>query len=149
MKKHWKFTVIVAAGLGALIAALFAQPDVPLTTKEFMREKLAHSQKLLEALAVEDFFTLEKNARKLSAMTQDASWQAFQNPDYAQFSVTFRRQSDALARAAKNKDVDAATLAYVRMTMNCVDCHKAVRGKLIGHHRAPKLDLVIASAPQK
>ena len=101
-----------------------------------MREKLVHSQKLLEALATEDFFTLEKNARRLSGMTQEAGWQAFQNPDYAQFSVTFRRHTDALARAAKDKDLDAATLAYVRVTMSCVDCHKVVRGKVVGWHSA-------------
>ena len=134
MMRKWVFVLATVACLTTLFLALrsSAQPQIPVTTKEFMREKLAHSQQLLEALATEDFFTLDKNARKLSGMTQDASWQAFQNPDYAQFSVAFRRHTDALARAAKDKDLDAATLAYVRVTMSCVDCHKAVRGKVVG-----------------
>ena len=67
----------------------------------------------------------------LSAMTQEASWQAFQNPDYTQFSANFRAHANALTKAAKEKNVDAATLAYVRMTMSCVDCHKLVRGRVV------------------
>jgi cytochrome c556 len=67
----------------------------------------------------------------LSAMTQEADWRAFENPDYEQNSATFRRQVDALVKSARNKNLDGATLAYVRMTMSCVDCHKFVRGKIV------------------
>ena len=95
-----------------------------------MREKLEQSQKVLGALVTEDYFTLERISERLSAMTQEATWQAFQNPDYTQFSANFRSQANALAKAAKEKNIDAATLAYVRMTMSCVDCHKSVRGRL-------------------
>jgi hypothetical protein len=71
-------------------------------------------------------------------MTQEADWRAFENPDYDQHSATFRRQVDALAKAARNKNLDGATLAYVRMTMSCVDCHKFVRGKVVASaKRAP------------
>ena len=28
---------------------------------------------------------------------------------------------------AKAKNLDGATLAYVRLTMNCIECHKYVR----------------------
>ena len=34
-------------------------------------------------------------------------------------------------KAAKEKNLEAATLAYVRVTMSCVNCHKLVRGKLV------------------
>jgi hypothetical protein len=110
---------------------LFGQPD-RVTTKEFMREKLDHSQNVLKALTEEDFFTMTKHAKRLSAMTQEAKWQAFQNPDYVQYSAQFQRHANALTKAAEDKNIDAATLAYVRLTMSCIDCHKFVRGKLIG-----------------
>ena len=55
----------------------------------------------------------------------------FENPDYEQQSTIFRWHVDSLVKAAKNKNLDAATLAYVRVTMSCVDCHKLVRGKLV------------------
>jgi cytochrome c556 len=130
MKNKWILLPIVAVGTWAVVAA-FGQPKVGTSTKEFMREKLGHSQKVLEALALEDFFTLEQRSKKLSAMTQEAGWQAFQNPDYAQHSATFRQHANSLTKAAQDKDLDAATLAYVRLTMSCVDCHKHVRGKLV------------------
>jgi cytochrome c556 len=130
MKAKWIILPVVGIVAWA-VAGTFAQPKVPVTTKEFMREKLGHSQKVLEALAMEDFFTMEQHAKKLSAMTEETSWQAFQNPDYTQHSVTFRRHANALARAAQEKDLDAAALSYVRLTMSCIECHKMVRGKLV------------------
>ena len=142
MKTKW----ILLPGLGLitwLVIAAIAQPHGGLTTKEFMREKLGHSQKALEALALEDFVTLAQQSKKLSAMTQEATWEVFQNPDYAQHSSTFRRQANALTKAAQDKNLDAATLAYVRLTMSCVDCHKFVRGKLIAE--APQKHLDIAA----
>ena len=39
---------------------------------------------------------------------------------------------DALTKSARDRNLDAATLAYVRVTKGCVDCHKFVRGKLVG-----------------
>jgi cytochrome c556 len=114
-----------------MVVRLSGQPD-GVTTKEFMREKLDHSKNVLEALTEEDYFTLNKHAKRLSAMTQEAKWQAFQNPDYVQHSTAFRRHANALTKAAEDKNIDAATLAYVRLTMSCIDCHKFVRGKLIG-----------------
>ena len=130
MKTKWILLPVVGLVTWVVIAA-FAQPHEGLTTKEFMREKLGHSQKALEALALEDFATLAQQSKKLSAMTQEATWEVFQNPDYAQHSATFRRHANALTKAAQDKNLDAATLAYVRLTMSCVDCHKFVRGKVI------------------
>lgn len=100
-------------------------------TKEFMRDKLELAQKILEGLANEDYDLMVAKATRLSAMSQEAGWQVFENPDYADHSATFRKNVDALIRSAKNKNLDGATLAYVRITMNCVDCHKFVRGKLV------------------
>lgn len=131
MKRNLKLIAFYGVVFFGMIAVPFGQPKVPVSTKEFMREKLGQSQKLLGALATEDFFTLGQASQRLSAMTQEASWQAFQNPDYTQFSANFRTHANALTKAAKEKDVDAATLAYVRMTMSCVDCHKFVRGRLV------------------
>lgn len=131
MKRNLKLLGFYSVAFFGLLIAPFGQPKVPVTTKEFMREKLEHSQKLLGALATEDYFTLQKMSERLSAMTQHADWQAFQNPDYTAFSASFRAHVNALTKAAKDKDIDASTLAYVRMTMSCVDCHKFVRGKLV------------------
>jgi nucleotide-binding universal stress UspA family protein len=129
-----KKTAVILA-LVAAIAASFsvgmAQSKRQRATKEFMREKLELSQKALEGLVTEDYGLIEAKAQKLSAMSKEADWRVFENPDYDQQSIAFRRQVSALASAAKQRNLDAATLAYVRMTMSCVDCHKFVRGKLV------------------
>lgn len=127
--------LLVAAGLTTALA----QAKRGRATKEFMRDKMEEAQKVLEGLALEDFNLIEAKARRLSAMSQEAPWQVFENPDYAQHSASFRREADALARAAKSKNLDAATLAYMRLTMNCVDCHKFVRGKLVAQTEPPSL----------
>jgi hypothetical protein len=108
-----------------------AQERKSRATREFMRDKLENSQKILEGLALEDFDLISAKAKKLSAMSQAASWQVFDNPDYAQQSADFRKSVDSLSKAAERKNIDAATLAYMKVTMSCVDCHKLVRGKLM------------------
>jgi len=137
MKRNVKFIAFYGLVFFSVIATPFSQPKTKVSTKEFMREKLEQSQKVLGALAMEDYFTLEKIAQRLSAMTQEADWQAFQNPDYTQFSANFRSHANALTKAAKDNNIDAATLAYVRMTMSCVDCHKSVRGRLAAELSLP------------
>jgi hypothetical protein len=42
-------------------------------------------------------------------------------------SVEFRRSTDALSLAAKEKNLNKATLAYLGVTMKCVSCHEHVR----------------------
>jgi len=68
---------LCAIALTMVIRTMGQQQGV--TTKEFMREKLEHSQNALKALAEEDYFTLGKDAKRLSAMTQEARWQASQD----------------------------------------------------------------------
>lgn len=121
------FLLAVAAGF----LAARAQSKRTRATREFMREKLALSQGVLEGLTTEDYDHILARGTRLGAMSQAADWRVFENPDYDQQSVTFRRHTDSLVRAAKEQHLDAATLAYVRLTMSCVDCHKLVRGKLV------------------
>jgi hypothetical protein len=126
----------VVAGGGAVA---LAQSKRSRAAKEFMHDKLELSQSVLEGLATENYDLIIAKGTKLSAMTQEANWRLFENPDYEQQSLLFRRQVDALVKAAKAKNLDAATLAYVRMTMSCVDCHKLVRGKLLAAADAPSV----------
>jgi hypothetical protein len=47
--------------------------------------------------------------------------------DYARQSADFRRSCDSLRKAAKAKNLDGAALAWMEVTMKCVQCHKYVR----------------------
>ena len=130
MKTRFLLLVILVA-IGASLSVTLAQSKRNRATKEFMRDKLELSQRVLEGIATEDYDLIIAKGTKLSAMSRDANWQIFENPDYDQQSATFRSHVNSLVKAAKGKNLDAATLAYVRMTMSCVDCHKLVRGKLV------------------
>lgn len=97
-----------------------------------MQRKLVHAQKLLEALAVNDFAKLDANAAELQLCAKEASWRVVKTPKYETYSNDFVRQLDALRAAAKKKNTDAGALAYVEMTLTCVKCHQHVREEGVG-----------------
>lgn len=103
------------------------QAQEPNKVSEFMRAKLNHSQRVLEGLAVEDFDLIAKNAQELSLLSQATTWQVLQTAEYRERSTEFRRSADALSEAARKKNLEGAALAYVDVTMKCVNCHKYVR----------------------
>ena len=102
-----------------------AQPKGSL--QDFMRVKLLHSQNVVEGLVLGDFDKIAKNAQELSLLSQAASWQVLQTPQYLEHSRKFRSASDSLKEAAKKKNLDKATEAYNLVTLRCVECHKYVR----------------------
>jgi cytochrome c556 len=97
---------------------------------EFMRRKLEFSKNVLEGLSLEQYPMIEKNAKALKVMSQAAEWEVPMIPnatDYVALTSEFQRYTDDLVKAAKQGNIDGATLAYVKLTMNCVQCHKYVR----------------------
>lgn len=126
------FRQTACLGLGLVLLLAFsvsavAQDDKDTNISKFMRAKLNHSQKLIEALALEDYDELAKSSQAMSLLSQAEIWQVLQTPEYLQHSTEFRRAADALTEAAKKKNLDGASLAYVDMTLKCVNCHKYVR----------------------
>jgi hypothetical protein len=99
--------------------------------KTFMRQKLVHSQKVLEGLTLEDYALVAENARAMMELSQDTRWRVSPNVNYLRMSAEFQDLAEELARKAKEKNLDGATLAYVRLTMNCVKCHEFTRDNRI------------------
>jgi hypothetical protein len=116
----------VAAGIAGSGAA-GAAGEPPDQVAVFMRAKLGHSQNVLEGLAVEDYDLIARGAHDLALASQASSWQVLQTEDYARQSAEFRRSCDALRTAAKARNLDGAALAWMEVTMKCVQCHKYVR----------------------
>ncbi len=115
---------LLTLALGSLVAAQMPPMESP---KPFMQRKLVHAQKVLEAIAMEDYQRIEHHAQQLSLLSQAATWNVINTPEYLMHSREFRRAAEQMRDAAKRKNLDAATLAYVQMTMKCVECHKHVR----------------------
>ncbi len=127
-----KCCVVALAGL--LLAAVFlaarAHEPRPRSRAESMRMKLEHSNKILEGLTLEDYPTIVKSAQDLKKLSEAAEWEVPTIPnagEYVAFTSEFQRLTDELAKKAKEKNIDGGTLAYLRLTMNCVNCHKYVR----------------------
>ena len=124
-----KRSFLTAAGSLLILAALVTtgHSQKPDQVEVFMRAKLKHAQKVLEGLATEDYDIIAKGAQEMSLLSHATTWQVLQTPEYNQHSLEFRRSTEALSEAAKNKNLDGAALAYVGVTLNCVNCHKYVR----------------------
>jgi len=117
----------ISAGL--LAAAVVAQESAPKAdaVADFMRAKLGHSQRVLEGLSLEDYDLIARGAQELALASQASSWQVLQTEEYARQSGEFRRSCDSLRNAAKAKNLDGAALAWMEVTMKCIQCHKYVR----------------------
>jgi len=122
------------AGLAVVLVVLNAtradQPAEKRARSEFMRQKLNFSKDVLEGLALEQFATIEKSGKALKRLSEAAEWEVATIPnftDYVALTTEFQRHADDLVKQAKKKNIDGATLAYVKLTMSCVQCHKFVR----------------------
>lgn len=120
--------LVALVGISAL-AAMAEEPPAPKPDDvgPFMRAKLTHAQDVLAGLALEDFDAIARGAHELALASQAASWQVLQTPEYARQSAEFRRSCETLRRAAKDGNLDGAALAWMEVTMKCVQCHKYVR----------------------
>lgn len=107
------------------------KPKGRVALKAFMRKKLEASQSVLEGLAVEDFDLIERGAKQLRATSVAAEFMVINDPLYAESAADFTKIVDKLVKAAKEKRLDGSTLAYLDMTMSCVECHKYVRNVLV------------------
>src|SRR5689334_15945359 len=67
------------------------KPQSKVKLKDFMRPKLAHSQKLLEGLTLEKFDAIDKEAQSLAQLSRQSEWNVLEDPDYMGYSLEFRR----------------------------------------------------------
>lgn len=125
-------TFLVLLGISAVATRGQVQPperDAVGRDRGVMRFKLHYSQGILEAIAMENYPLLATNAQKLSALTREVSWRIRHTPEYDRLTADLRRHTDALQKAAKDENADAATVAYFQLTTSCVTCHKYLRGQ--------------------
>ena len=125
-------TLLGLAVVGGWVASRSsAEPKVN-DVHAFMQVKLEDSKKVLEGLTTENFDLIVKNSQEMSLLSEDALWQVLQTPEFVQRSADFRRITDRLTEVARKKNLDGAALAYVELTMSCIECHKYVRDQRSG-----------------
>lgn len=95
--------------------------------RPFMQQKLDYSKEILEGLATEDFDQINKNAQALGLLSLESNWQTLNTMEYLEQSSDFRRSVKIITDAAKERNIDRAALGYVRLTVQCVECHSYLR----------------------
>jgi len=122
---------LLASSILALLFAgpksTYAQAEKEPGVKEAMRQKVAYSQQVLVGITLEDYRLIANNAEKLVELSNKTNWYSRQMPEYELFLNEFRRNAQQLKEAGQQKNLDAASLAYVQMTLSCVSCHKFIR----------------------
>lgn len=99
---------------------------------EVMKKKLALAQKILDGLAMEDFDKIKTGADDLVTVRQQAAFMLNKTAKYEMHANEFLTHLETIQKAAKKKNVEAAALGYVEMTLTCVRCHQYVRDEKIG-----------------
>jgi hypothetical protein len=103
--------------------------------QEFMHRKLDLSQDVLEGLVTENFEKIQKNAAAMLVLSKAEEWQVSNDMLYRQHSSEFQRVLKQMEKSAKDKSIDGSSLAFVQMTMNCIECHRFVRDKMIADRK--------------
>jgi hypothetical protein len=132
--------VVIALAIGAASWSIAQQPPAepadkrPTSLTPLMRMKLEKAKLILEGLTLEEYDKIAKSARQLKLLSMESGWNVLQTEEYEMHSKDFRRTTELIEQAAKNKDVNRAALGYVALTVRCVECHSYMRklGKGIG-----------------
>src|SRR4051794_7064163 len=107
--------------IAAISAPVAGATDSPV--KEEMRFKLFYAQSILEGITTENFPLIVSNTFKMKSFSRRSVWDVRDAPEYRRLTIDFQRNLDSLTRAAAQKNVDSATVAYFQLTTSCVTCH--------------------------
>lgn len=133
MKASLCSTVILAVLLAILAHTQAADdqnkvaPKKEKSVSEFMRLKLKLSQDAMEGIVNEDYDLIKTSADALSKMGTQKEWNVIPLDDYSQMTAEFRRSAKSMAKEAEKSNIDGTAMAYLQLTMSCVECHKLTR----------------------
>lgn len=94
--------------------------------QHFMEGKMVLSQEILRGVVLQEFDKIEKNAVAMGVLTLAEEWGFSNSKEYLRMSDDLARITRQLAKAAHEKNIHAATIAYQRLTLTCSECHEAL-----------------------
>ena len=113
--------VVLIASVGATSGA-----TQTVALNRLMRTKLEHVQQILANVVTSNWADLERHSEELRRAARDPAWAVLTTPEYVRQSEAFLRASEDVLEAAKRRDEEAAPIAFVALTMSCVQCHRHV-----------------------
>ncbi|MBX3423721.1 MAG: hypothetical protein KF752_19360 [Pirellulaceae bacterium] len=113
-----------------LVNIVFGQEPGSGDKQSFMRLKLEPTKKIIEGIALGDFPMIRSNTEQLRKLALDQGWLVLQTETYAKHSRDFQSSLNLMRLMCDQQDLDGVTLAYMQMTMRCVQCHKMLRDQV-------------------
>lgn len=92
-----------------------------------MREKLDHTQRILEALTTSNQALLMRESEALSRIAASPRWSELRTPELRAYTDTFLKAVADLNASAKRHDLDTAAVNYNALTTSCYQCHKHLK----------------------
>ncbi|MFT3882625.1 MAG: hypothetical protein QM703_23610 [Gemmatales bacterium] len=102
-----------------------SKKDQPLN--KLMEHKLETSKNLLGAVAKNDFVKAGANAEELARISLELGKRYPNNLQFQDFGKEYRNELQGLLKAVRKQNTEGMTLAYVKVTMSCFNCHTYVR----------------------
>ncbi len=127
MKSKFAFAALVAGSFVVFCGHPSKADDRP---ANWMKQKLEMSQNILAGLTKGDFKSVETNALQMNVVNFLEKEVAQDQPYYKEYSRqlnAFETANRELLRQASAKNIEGATLAYMQLTISCVQCHRIIR----------------------
>ncbi len=93
----------------------------------WMKKKLEYAQNILSGLATEDFEAIGKNARMMNKLSAFEKWVHGKSEQYRIQLKIFGYANEELIRQADEENLDGCGVAYMQLTLSCINCHRDVR----------------------
>jgi cytochrome c556 len=115
-----------------VVASAHASAQNP-TLRTAMRDKLAHTQRLLEAVVTADYAAVGRSAEALGKIsdTEIIAWQDGAQPEYRRQAALFAFSVRGLRDAARRRNIDAVLAEFTTLVSSCTRCHAHVRGSRV------------------
>lgn len=126
---HGMLAASIAISIAALTMGADEKPGGKQPASFWMKKKLQYSEKVLEGLAEADYETIAENAKLMNQLDQIEDFVRGRDEEYRHHLKTFDRVTRELVQQANDEDIDGAALAFMELTLNCVNCHKHLRDR--------------------
>lgn len=107
-----------------------SEPDQGDQQSALMLAKLASTQKITNGLVTKDFEQILRGANELDRICSATAWASHSDRIYAHHRTELRRQSQKLAKMAKEENLDGAAFTYMQSLTTCISCHEYCRDVL-------------------
>lgn len=127
-------------------------PRMAAHQRENMRDHLAAVQKIIAAVAVEDFAGVATNAARIGyseEMAQMCSHMGAGAPGFNELALNFHHTADTIVPAAKAGDRTATLKAVSATLQTCVSCHAVYRQQIVDEATWKKITSQATPAPAR